>query len=330
MAALPPGGSGYSSAAIRRQTSAERSIQHVQIDGLVVLKIIKHCHEDNSTGGEVQGVLLGLVQEDRLEVTNCFPFPRRSDDDDMDDTDYQCTMMRYLRNVNVDHLHVGWYQSSPYGSSNSKLETVDSQFMYQNTIDESVVLLFDPIRTSKGFLSLKAYRLTNLAMKLCKEGEFTIDTLRNNKMSFEKFFEEIPIKIKNSHLVTALMCELDEELPVDEGKHFLDLGTHGVLEKSLQQQMKCIEEVTKWANYQRQFTNKQQQIAKENAQRAIRGEQPMTEDEINKIIKPLPPLQRLEALLNYCQTLNFCNQTASYASQSMGKLFMSKALQIPK
>lgn len=122
--------------------------------------------------------------------------------------------MRHLRNVNVDHLHVGWYQSSPYGSSNSKLETVDSQYTYQNTIEESVVLLFDPIRTQKGFLSLKAYRLTNLAMKLCKEGEFTVDTLRTNKMSFDKFFEEIPLKIQNSHLVVSLLVIYYAESPL--------------------------------------------------------------------------------------------------------------------
>lgn len=244
--------------------------------------------------------------------------------------EYQLVMMRHLRNVNVDHLHVGWYQTSPYGSSNHRMETVDAQYMYQNNIEESVVLLYDPIRTHRGFLSLKAYRLTNLAMKLCKEGEFTPDTLRQNKMSFDKFFEEIPIIISNSNLVKAIMCNLDVDMAVDEGKQFLDLGTTSVLEKSLQQQMKCIEEVTKGANHQRQLTVRQQQIAKENAARSAKGEPPLSEEEVNKIIKPTAPIQRLESLLNYCQTLNFCQQTSSFASQNMGKLFMSKALHTSK
>jgi len=126
------------------------------------------------------------------------------------------------------------------------------------------------------------------------------------------------------------MCSLDDELPVDEGKQFLDLGNTGVLEQSLQKQIKCIEEVSKMANYQRQLTIKQQQIAKENLQRTNRGEPPMGDDEVNKIIKPMPPLHRLESLLNYCQTLNFCQQTSSFASQNMGRLFMSKALHVPK
>ncbi|RWS17684.1 JAB1 ubiquitin protease-like protein [Dinothrombium tinctorium] len=312
---------------MRRMKSTDSPINFVQMDGQVVLKIVKHCHEEGGVFAEVQGVLLGLVMDGRLEVTNCFPFPRHTEEDDMDDMDYQCVMIRHLRNVNVDHLHVGWYQSNPFGSSISKLETVDSQFMYQNAIEESVVVLYDPVRTQRGFLSLKAYRLTNLAIKLCKEGEFSIETLRSNQMSFDKFFEEIPIRIRNSHLITALMCELEDQMPVDEGKQFLDMGTVSVLEKSLQSSMKCVEDVSKWANYQKQIIMKQQQIQKENALRLSKGEPPMTEEEVNKIIKPLGSLQRLECLLNYCQTLNYCQQTSSFASQNISKLFLSKALQ---
>ena len=52
----------------------------------VILKIVKHCQDESGGGTDlVQGVLLGLVVEDRLEVTNCFPFPRRTEDDDFDE-----------------------------------------------------------------------------------------------------------------------------------------------------------------------------------------------------------------------------------------------------
>ncbi|RWS25999.1 JAB1 ubiquitin protease-like protein [Leptotrombidium deliense] len=312
---------------MRRVKSSDSPIDLVQIDGLVILKVIKHCHEEGGMFAEVQGALLGLVTEGKLEVTNCFPFPRHTEEDDIDDMDYQCVMIRHLRNVNVDHLHVGWYQSNPYGSSLSKLESVDAQYMYQTAIEESVVMLYDPVRTQRGFLSLKAYRLTNLAIKLCKEGEFTVETLRSNQMSFDKFFEEIPIRIRNSYLITSLMCGLEENMQVDEGKQFLDMGTVSVLEKSLLSSMKCVEDVSKWANYQKQVIMKQQQIQKENAARLSKGEPPLTEEEMNKIVKPLAALQRLECLLNYCQTLNYCQQSSSFASQSISKLFLAKALQ---
>ncbi|KTG32567.1 hypothetical protein cypCar_00034461, partial [Cyprinus carpio] len=47
----------------------------------VVMKIIKHYQEEGQGSEVVQGVLLGLVVEDRLEITNCFPFPHHTEDD---------------------------------------------------------------------------------------------------------------------------------------------------------------------------------------------------------------------------------------------------------
>ena len=45
----------------------------------VALKIVKHCHEEGP--GEIsQGVLLGLLVDKKLEITNCFPHPRPEDD----------------------------------------------------------------------------------------------------------------------------------------------------------------------------------------------------------------------------------------------------------
>jgi len=50
-------------------------------------------------------------------------------------------MMKNLRYVNVDHLHVGWYQSTNFGTYMNKA-LVDSQFNYQFSIDESIVLIY--------------------------------------------------------------------------------------------------------------------------------------------------------------------------------------------
>lgn len=66
-----------------------------------MLKIIKHCQDERSAGEVVQGVLLGLIQNNKLEITNCFPFPssRAGDDDDEDDGENQQTS--FLLNVVV-------------------------------------------------------------------------------------------------------------------------------------------------------------------------------------------------------------------------------------
>ena len=57
----------------------------------MALKIIKHCQEEGAGGTDlVQGVLLGLVEGNRLEVTNCFPFPRHTEDDEFDEGQCPC------------------------------------------------------------------------------------------------------------------------------------------------------------------------------------------------------------------------------------------------
>ena len=53
-------------------------------------------------------------------------------------------MMKNLRHVNIDHLHVGWYQSTYYGTYLNKA-LLDSQFNYQHSIEESIVLIYGKI-----------------------------------------------------------------------------------------------------------------------------------------------------------------------------------------
>lgn len=314
-----------------RQRSTDGPISFVQIDGLVVLKIIKHCQEEGGVNADIQGALVGLVRDHKLEVTNCFPFPQSADDDDNEQmNNYQYIMMKHLRSVNVDHLQIGWYTSNPYGNNLAKMDIVDSMFVYQNAIEESIVLMYDPVRTQMGFLSLKAYRLTNTAFKLCKEGQFTTETLKENKMSFEKFFEEIPIKIRNSHLIKGIFCEISERVTGDEGKQFLEMGRISMLEKTLQPLMRCVGDVYQWSLLQRQLGVKQQQIMRENAARQAKGEPPLTEEEVAKTLKAPLPSQRLDAFLNYCQTLNYCQLTSTVASQNIAKLFMARGLKDQK
>lgn len=54
---------------------------------------------------------------------------------------YQVEMMRNLRKVNIDHLHVGWYQSTLFGGFINKA-FLESQYSYQHSIEESVVLMY--------------------------------------------------------------------------------------------------------------------------------------------------------------------------------------------
>jgi len=311
------------------------------------LKIIKHCQEEGGasvadTGAElVQGVLLGLVDGNRLEVTNCFPFPRHNDDDDFDEVAYHLEMMKNLRHVNIDHLHVGWYQSSFCGSYINKA-LLDSQFNYQHSIDESIVLIYDPQRTARGQLSLKALRLTPKMMALYREGEFTPDTIKHAGLSFETMFEEVPVMVKNSHLVNSLLCEIDElSQSADNRYNFLDMSISSYLEKNVRLLMDCVDEfsqdTSKFFNYQRQAAKQQlarqqfaQKRAQENKQRAERGEPPLPDEDVSRLFKVpvMPP--RLDPLLLAGQIGAYATQINDFSKQSFGKLLLVDSLQQDK
>ncbi|CAG2234240.1 EIF3H [Mytilus edulis] len=322
--------------ASRKHTSSP--VQYVQIDGLVVLKIVKHCQEEAAGGTDlVQGVLLGLVVDNKLEITNCFPFPRHNDEEEFNEVQYQMEMMRNLRHVNIDHLHVGWYQSTYFGSFINR-PLLDSQFNYQDNIEESVVLIYDPLRTTQGYLASKAYRLTREMMDFYRNGDYSPDSIKESNISFEKMFEEIPIYVKNSHLTNALLCEVEEKTTDEDKFNYLDLATSSMLEKNLRQLMDCVDEVAmdanRFLNYQRQYNKqsvqKQQFLTKrqqENTAREARGEKPLPEDDINKMFKPIPAPARLDSLLLAEQINNYCQQIGEFSSQSVGKLFMSETLQ---
>ena len=56
----------------RKNTEAESSIEVVQIDGLVIMKLIKHCHEleaSTSGSGIAQGALLGKKAHKFQEIS---------------------------------------------------------------------------------------------------------------------------------------------------------------------------------------------------------------------------------------------------------------------
>ena len=53
----------------------------------------------------------------------------------------------------------------------------------------------------------------------------------------------MPIIVKNSHLVNELLLELSEQIPVDAGRQFLDLGTADVLEEQLKHLIVSVDEL---------------------------------------------------------------------------------------
>jgi len=181
-------------------------------------------------------------------------------------------------------------------------------------------------------------RLTKQMMQLYSERDFSAEAVKKSNVNFESLFDEIPIVVKNSHLVNSLCCELEDLAPDANKYNFLDLATGSVLEKNLRLLMECVDEMSqdanRYVNFQRQLAKqtqaKQQYIEKrkhENAMRKQRNEAPLPEEDINKIFKPLQAPPRLEALLWASQISCYTDQITEFATQSFGKLFMADSLQ---
>lgn len=61
---------------------AKSKVDYVQVDALVLLKILKQCQETGGGAESTQGIMTGMVQTQdgpngpkRIEITNCFGLP---------------------------------------------------------------------------------------------------------------------------------------------------------------------------------------------------------------------------------------------------------------
>uniref|UniRef100_A0A0D6R8E6 Eukaryotic translation initiation factor 3 subunit H n=1 Tax=Araucaria cunninghamii TaxID=56994 RepID=A0A0D6R8E6_ARACU len=328
----------FAQAAASEEVAAPLRI--VQIDGLVVLKIIKHCKE--CMPALVTGQLLGLDIGSVLEVTNCFPFPSRGaeeeDEADADGANYQLDMMRCLREVNIDNNTVGWYQSTYMGSFQT-VELIDTFMNYQENIRRCVCIIYDPVRSGQGVLALKALKLQDSFMDLYKNQEFTGEKLREKNLTWVDIFEEIPVKISNSALVSAFMAELETDSPVTQGDYDkLVLSTNPFIEKNLEFLIECMDDLSGeqqrfqyyYRNLQRQQAQQQAWLQKrrvDNLARKAAGEEPLPEeDPTNPVFKPIIEPSRLDSYLIINQVASYCDQIKGFSGQSFNRLYLMDAV----
>ena len=167
-------------------------LKAVQVEALVVMKIIKHCSQTFPT--TATGFLVGMDKNANLEVTNSFPFPTvdvPQTDGHHDNnaasnlaaaaprvkanTTYQTEMIKKLREVNVDANNTGWYTSANLGNFVT-MTFIENQYHYQKELHErTVAMVHDVSRSSQGSLSLRAFRLSPAFMTAFKENKFTTE-----------------------------------------------------------------------------------------------------------------------------------------------------------
>jgi len=310
----------------------------VELDGNVALKIIQHANSHQYE--DVSGHLLGLEREDTiLEVTNCFPYPSGDDiegeNDPVNVQDYQLEMMRCLREVNVDYTSVGWFTTALNMGSCVNGNTIEFQFKFQEHIKKSIVLVYDPVKASQGVLSLKAFRLSAAFMELYKSQNFSKESLAKTGLVFDEIFQEIGVRIHNTHLVNALLVELEESVTADSEFDRLELTGNGYLEKNLECIINGLDDLAvEHGKYQYFQRNLQRQAATQsaflqkrkadNVARKAAGEELLPETDPNN--KPLPEPTRYDSLFIENLVLRYCDQVNQFSSQSLAKLHLVSTL----
>lgn len=317
-------------------------VSSVHLEGLALLKMIKHCRE--SLPSFVSGCLLGLDVGRTLEVTNCFPCPSAPEDDGADDSqDFQLEMLKSLREVNADHNQIGWYSSTYLGYYCTK-DIILTQYEFQSApmCSNAVVISYDPVRSTAGNLSIKAMRLTEKFMNLMREKAFDPASLATPVIKSSSVFEEVPIRIHNSKVVEALLLDLQTKEDVDCDFSRLQLGFSPFLEKVMEYLMDQVDELVAhqsnasyWArklHYQKRLQEEYfERLRAENEERVRRGQEPKPEvpDPTMQCFKPLPEGSRqdkLEGLLVTAQISTYCKKLNSFAGQAFGKLFLAHAV----
>ena len=225
-----------------------------------MLKLVKHCSENLPDG--VQGRLLGFdPQNGVLEVTNCYPSLLRgaaataaanaaaAAEDEYDDAaaaaaaaasgeedadvQYTLEMVKGMRSVHFDSLNVGWYTSCSLGNFVNSL-IVDTQEVYQQAIARSVVLVYDPVQSSVGKLSLRAFRLSKAFLE------------NRESVSYEHLLEEVPVEITNPLLVKSYLADLSSDSLLAGLPSFdsVDLSTKMFLERTMESMLEKMEDLS--------------------------------------------------------------------------------------
>lgn len=327
----------------------QEPIHAVHVDGLAVLKIVKHCQE--SLPNLVAGTLLGLdIQGGILEITHAFPNPEptktsKDTDDDttnpspssqVDGVDYSLEMLKMLREVNVDNNCVGFYQSISLGTFNT-IKLLEEQFTYQADVTDlqvAVLMLFDPIQTTRGNLVLKCLRLTQEAIDMLKKG-------KNTFLDPKNIFEELPVTIKNPSLVKALLHNVKtgqyhaeqedgdvvatQMYQADTTFDRLDLSTNPYLEKHLEFMCTWVDDLaaeqSKFQYYMRGLSrnkfDKRGAAAANNAKEKVSAQEAWASSDAPR---------RLESLLISNQIRTYCDQVDKFADGGLGKLFVVDGL----
>ncbi|KAG1899142.1 translation initiation factor 3 subunit 3 [Suillus fuscotomentosus] len=324
---------------------AEIPLTCVQLDGIVITKILKHSREAFST--TAHGLLLGLDLDGILEVSNSFALPNHHNDDDEKATKsiarYQQSMLRSLKEVQGDDNVVGFYQATSLGAFFNQ-SLIDTQAIHQDRLRHGgVVVVHDISQTARGnasFPFMDAYRRAN----------FSTAGLISHRLTFSSILEEIPLRVRTNALLSSYLNTLaipststfsdahpgvatTSALPPSYS--VLDIGNVG-LTKNLEQVAEAIDnyrtEEGNVAYLSRQIAREKLRaetyVAKrkeENARRVAQGLNALPEEDVSRLFRIPPEPSRLESMLLLGQVDAYAKSLEGIAGAGLVKMYAAKA-----
>ena len=93
-------------------------------------------------------------------------------------------------------------------------------------------------------MSVEAYRMTKESIKMLRREISSQSLIKDLHISFESMYTQVPIIIKYSHLINALLLEMQDQLPLAAGStKYLDLGTAHTLETQLRAMVDAVDKL---------------------------------------------------------------------------------------
>jgi len=331
---------------------AEIPLTCVQLDGMVVTKIIKHAREAPSS--TAHGLLLGLDLDGILEVSNSFALPHHVGGEDEKSAKstarHQASMLRSLKEVQADDSVIGFYQATTLGAFLNQ-SLVDTQAIHQEKLRHGgIVIVHDLSQTTRGNASFRAYRLTPGFLDAYKKSNFSTTSLMTHRLTFSSILEEVPLKIRTNALLRAFLGSLagsstaaglsgatvgSSAAGLEPSYSVLDLGTAGVT-RNLEQ---IVEAVDNYRTEEGNLSYLSRQIARERAKaenyvtkrkeenqaRVAQGLAPLPEEDYARMFKiPVEP-SRMEGMMLLGQVDSVAKELEALAGAEMVKMYAAKA-----
>jgi len=207
------------------------------------------------------------------------------------------------------------------------------------------VLVYDPVISAQGTLSIRAFKLSDTVLQLYKQRRpITLSVASELGLTSQMLLVELPVRLKVGALHRALLLWLADHEELAESLEALDLSNADHIKKNLEHILLCLGELQREQNalaqwqravgrldsQQKQFIEKRKA---ENALRKARGESLLAEDvhdlelENPSLFRKIPEPGRLDAMLLTLRASDQASQVANYAGRALTNQYATRTFE---